>query len=58
LSRKNPEEGRQGSFRTERLHLYSERLAELDLPTLEERRREADMAQVYKIPVLSDDNSE
>jgi hypothetical protein len=35
---------------------YSERLKELDLPSLEERRREADMIQVYKI--MCDDDSE
>jgi hypothetical protein len=33
---------------------YSERLAELDLPSLAERRMEADMVQTYKI--LSDDS--
>jgi hypothetical protein len=35
---------------------YSERLKELDLPSLEERRREADMVQVYKI--MCDEDSE
>jgi hypothetical protein len=28
---------------------YSERLAELGLPTLEERRHQADMAMIHKI---------
>ncbi len=37
---------------------YSERLDELDLPTLEERRREFDMVQVYKILSGKDNVSE
>jgi hypothetical protein len=35
---------------------YSERLRELDLPTLEARRKEADMVQMYKI--MCDETSE